>query len=187
MRKVFDPPARALAVLAATCLGVLMMLTVADVTRRNITGRALPGTVEYSELLMVALVFLGLAAAQRRKEHVAVNLLTSRLPVHVSRLVRIAGLVVVLLFIGWMTWKTGQEAHRSLSRNEVRIGLQSVQVWPARLAMPVGLAALFLQVVADVLDLTRRRPLGGTEIAEGLTLIRDGDADEPIGPSEHTS
>lgn len=176
MRKLLDPPARVLAVVAGSCIGFLMMLTVVDVARRNLTGRALPGTVEYSELLMVALVFLGLAAAQRRKEHVAVNLVTSRLPVRVSRGIRTAGLAVVIVFIVWMTWETGQEAYRSFSKNEVRIGLQAVRVWPARLAMPLGLAALLLQLVADIVDLSRGRIGQTPPVAEGLTLSPDSDS-----------
>lgn len=155
MRRLADSPTRVLAALASGCIAVLMLLTVVDVIRRNLTGRALPGTVEYSELLMVALVFLGLATAQRRKDHVAVNIVTSRLPPRTSRIIQLVGYSVVLLFIVWMAWETAAEAVKSLVRGEVRIGLQSVVVWPARVAIPLGLTALTLQLLADVVDLVR--------------------------------
>ncbi|CAN5309700.1 hypothetical protein BH23ACT9_BH23ACT9_07290 [soil metagenome] len=158
MHTLTDGFARGLAGLAAVCIGALMMITVVDVIRRNLTGSALAGTVEYSELLMVSLVFLGLALAQRDKEHVAVNLVTSRLPRPVSRILRVSGLGIVLALLAWMTLETAKEAYRSFISGEIRIGLQSVRVWPARALIPIGLAALVMQLIADVVAAAKGDP-----------------------------
>ena len=58
-----------------------MMIAVStDVARRTATGRPIPGANELTVLLIVAVIFLGLAEAERTDTHVRMRLLTSRLP-----------------------------------------------------------------------------------------------------------
>ena len=132
-----------------------MALTVVDVTRRNITGRALAGTVDLSELTMVAVVFLALGLTQLERQHVAVSLVTTRLPYNLARWLRLAGLCVTIGLITWLCVAAAQEAWRSYNRNEFRFGLLRVVVWPARAMIPLGCLALVLELAVRVADLLR--------------------------------
>ena len=140
------------AIAAALCVVAMMGMTVADVTSRTITGRSVPGAQEISEQLVVALVFLGMAYAFYRREHVAVTICTLALPVRPRAAVRLLGRVIMLGLVGWMIWMTGEEAWRSYSQGEFRFGLLQLPVWPARAAIPLGLAAFALQVLSDMGD-----------------------------------
>ena len=158
-----------MASVAALGVTAIMMLTVTDVARRTATGRALAGTVDLSELTMVALVFLALGLTQLEQQHVSVNLVTTRLPQDVARWLRLAGLCVAIGLITWLCIAAAQEAWRSYNRNEFRFGLLRVVVWPARAMIPLGCLALVLELGVRVADLLCRANPGGrtTDPADG--------------------
>lgn len=152
MRQAIDQLSSAFAVAAASCVLVMMLLTGADIAIRWTTGRSLAGAQEVTESLMVALVYLGLAFALKRREHVSVSIFTSSLPVRVAAGVRLVGLAIMVLIVAWMLWRTGLQAWKSYQIGEVRFGLLQVPIWPARAAIPIGLAAFLFQALTDVAD-----------------------------------
>lgn len=153
------------AIAAALCVVGMMGLTVIDVANRSVTGRSVPGAQEISEQLIVALVFLGMAFAYYRKEHVAVTMCTRALPIRTRGPVRLLGRCVLLGLVFWLIWATGHEALRSYAQGEFRFGLLQVPVWPARAAIPIGLAALALQVMAEMATLIGNIRAGRDDLA----------------------
>jgi TRAP-type mannitol/chloroaromatic compound transport system permease small subunit len=143
---------RALAVVAAATVIGLVTLTGLDVGSRLLTGRSLPGMIEYAEVLMVALVYLGMAEAQRTKVHVSVTLLLIRLTNRQAAMLRLLGSVIVLALISFITYATLGNAVRSFEAGEFRFGITATPVWPARFLIPIGLAALMGELVCDVID-----------------------------------
>lgn len=146
--------------IAVTGVVVIMFATCADVFRRTLTGRSVPGVVEGSEVMLVIAVFLGLGYAQREKVHVATSVVTDRLPDAVSRTVRIAGILVAICFLLWLVYATGERAVQSTRTGEYRFGLLQVPIWPGRVAITVGLALLTAELVRDLWGTvtSRRRP-----------------------------
>lgn len=153
----------AFGVLAAVLIMAIMFSTAADVTARQVTGSSIAGVVEYSEVLMVGLIFLGLAYAQRTGAHIGVDLVTERLPARVAHGVRSVGLVIAMVVITIMAWQTLEVALRSVQSGEYRFGLVQVPIWPARLLIPIGLTALLLELAVSLYDevvaLRRRAPV----------------------------
>ena len=70
----------ALAVLGGVLLMALMGMTVTDVIGRYLFNAPLRGATELTELLLAAVVFLGLPAVALADEHVTVDLVTDRMP-----------------------------------------------------------------------------------------------------------
>jgi len=133
---------RAMSVLAGCALVVLMLMTVADVLRRQIWERGIPYVIETTELVLVAVVFASLMSAEISKAHVRTSILTSRLPARAGRVVRLIGMVVATGVAAWFafaTWRTGLE---SFEIREYRPGLGRVPIWPAKLMIPVGLSGM---------------------------------------------
>lgn len=155
MKRLIRSIATLFAIVAALCVLAMMGMTVADVTARAVTGRSVPGAQEITEQLMVALVFLGMAFAYHRHEHVAVTIVTRALPLRPRATVRVLGRVILLGLVVWMIWMTGEGAWRSYVRGEIRFGLLQVPVWPARAAIPIGLAAFALSILSDMADRIR--------------------------------
>ncbi len=98
--------------LAALALFAIMLLTFVDVSGRKLLDRSLPGSLELTELLMVAVIFAALPLVSLHGEHVVFDSLDQRLG---TRLLRIQQVAVDLLCAGalaalaWLMWvKAGQ-------------------------------------------------------------------------------
>ncbi|MDW3182765.1 TRAP transporter small permease [Roseobacter sp.] len=101
-----------IACICAVCLIAMMCLTVADVLGRYIMNAPVPGAAELTELLLAAVVFLGLPAASIDNDHIAVDVLTSRFSETRARLLEIVISFVsasVLTVVGWRIWIVGQQ------------------------------------------------------------------------------
>lgn len=152
VRKVIHAIATTFGVIAALLIVGIMISTALDVLVRQITGSSIPGVVEYSEVLLAGLVFLGLAYAQRTGAHIGVDLVTERMPARVAHVVRAFGLVVAIGVLLWMTYETALVAINSFQVGEFRFGLVPVPIWPIRIVIPLGLVALILELALSTYD-----------------------------------
>lgn len=101
-----------LAWIAAALLLAMMALTVVDVLGRYLMSAPVKGSTELTELMLIAVIFIGLPAASLDREHVTVDLLTDRLRPAARRLLSpLVGLfaAAVLSVIAWRLWLTGAQ------------------------------------------------------------------------------
>lgn len=146
---------RVLALAAVACVVFMLIAIVADVVRRQLAGESVEGVVELGEVMMVAITFLGLAYAESRGAHVSMTLFVRKLPPRAAAAVNAIGLLVAVGVVGWMVYVTADRALMSLDLQEYRFGLVRIPVWPARIAVAVGLAAYFLELVVRLVDQLR--------------------------------
>lgn len=164
------------AYLGALVILALMFATTADVVRRATSGKSIAGITEGSEVVLAIAVFLGLAYAQRAQVHVSTSVVVDRVPPAVAAIMRTVALVVACAFFAWVVDANVGKALDSVESGEYRFGLLKVPVWPARIAIAIGLALLTLELL--------RRAL--IEAAGAIRLLRrDGGPPPPGGePSE---
>lgn len=156
---------RALAVIAGAILVFITGSVVADVAFRTLRGQGLPQVVEYSEVLLVALIFLSFAETQRKRGHVGIELVAVRLPERIRVAVEFVGMVVVIAVLIPVTWESATLAFESYVQGEFRFGLVRTPVWPSRAAITIGLVALIGQLVAQLgTALVNVRRTGPTQI-----------------------
>ncbi len=100
--------------LAAVALFAIMVLTFVDVGGRKFLSTSLPGALELTEILMVAVIFAGLPLVSLRGEHVTFDSLDPFIPRVVRRVQQAVVDVLcaaMLAFIAWLMWtKAGQLA-----------------------------------------------------------------------------
>lgn len=98
--------------LAAAALFAIMALTFFDVLGRKLAGNSIPGSLEMTEMLMVAVIFASLPLVSLRGEHVLFDSLDPYLPAPVLRtqkgLVHLL-LALLLLALAWLMWNTAGE------------------------------------------------------------------------------
>ncbi|QDC10628.1 TRAP transporter small permease [Oceanicola sp. D3] len=102
----------AIACICAVCLLAMMCLTVADVLGRYIMNAPVPGAAEVTELLLATFVFIGLPAASIDKDHIAVDVVTSRFSGTRASVMEIAVSIVsacVLAIVAWRIWIVGNQ------------------------------------------------------------------------------
>jgi TRAP-type C4-dicarboxylate transport system permease small subunit len=139
---------RLVAGVGALFLIPLMILTAGDVVSRDVFNHPISGTVELSQYMLAVFILLGLAYAQQIKAHVAVSLITSRLPREAQLILSILA-TLLSLFIScilvWQGWEIGIE-EKTVS------DMLRVPQYPFRLIVAVAAFLLCLELVVDLGD-----------------------------------
>jgi len=138
-----------LVVISFAALVLLMLWMTADVIL-VLFGYPIPGTINYTEILNVIILFLPLAYVTARRSHIVVDVIQYK-----GKARRITDFIAdcsVLLYSVVLSWQLGIKAWTSVRTGEFdMIGIK-VYVFPAKIALAIGvigsaLAAFFL--IAD--------------------------------------
>lgn len=130
----------------AVVVTFLMMLHVtANALLRTFWNDPIDNTLEYVQYIYMPLVaFLGFAAAQRRGQHVAADLIYERLPIRTRRYVLALVLVVAALLCAGFAWFGLLEAVHAADI-EKTAGVSDVPAWPAYFLVPLAFGSLTIQ------------------------------------------
>lgn len=96
--------------LAAVALFAIMALTLVDVSGRKLLSASVPGSLELTELLMVAVIFAGLPLVSMQGEHVVFDSLDRWVPASLRRVQHaLVDLLCAALLLGlaWVMWVKG--------------------------------------------------------------------------------
>jgi TRAP-type C4-dicarboxylate transport system permease small subunit len=126
----------------------LLAWTVADIVARSVFNNPLSGTVELTELAVVAMVYLGLSYAESRDTHIAVDLLYVRLPVRAQLALRVFAGLVSLVVIAVMTWRLYVYAGQ-LDAGGYITGILQIPLYPVALLAVLGAATFGLAVLVN--------------------------------------
>ena len=152
----------------------MIVSTIVDTSLRYFFSHPLSGVIEYNGMLVAVLTFLGLANTQAMKGHIEVTSVTLNLSPKAQSVMKIVALTVSMIFVALMIYTTFQEAMHSYRIKEYDWGVigQTVYIWWAKFAIPIGLSILFLQYILDLLsNFTNIRvsvPLNGVEQDDGV-------------------
>ena len=146
--KIIHFLSRLLAYVSTIMLGLMMLLTVVDVFMRYVVNAPITGATEVSELMMVILVFPGLAWIALDRSHIRVDLLVVRWPRRVQLVVEIVTLLLALGTFVIITWQS------LLESVEVKAATSLLEVpeSPFHWIMTLGLAMLCLAIVSLVIQ-----------------------------------
>jgi TRAP-type C4-dicarboxylate transport system permease small subunit len=113
--------------IAAVALFAIMTLTLVDVSGRKLFSQSVPGSLEVTELLLVAVIFAGLPLVSLRGEHVVFDSLDPLLPPWLRRVQQLVvdGLCAAALAgIAWLMWvKAGQLGEYGETTAQLKMGL----------------------------------------------------------------
>jgi TRAP-type C4-dicarboxylate transport system permease small subunit len=137
-----------------------MILVVVDVFMRYVLRQPLMVSDEFSAYMLVALSYLGFAYTWRKKGHVRIEIVISRLPPKVYSWLRFFGLILVFLFMLEMdraAWKMVTYALKINLRSST--WLRFPLFWP-QLTVLIGFLMLTLLLLADILRAAGRLRAG---------------------------
>jgi TRAP-type C4-dicarboxylate transport system permease small subunit len=143
----------------ATLFLILMALHVSlDVGLRYIFGKSFTGTLEFvSFYYMVAVVFLPLAYVELQQEHISVDVLVGRLPPMVQLIFYIFASTLSLIYFSMLCYQSYLDALSATVRMETAMANFTFYLWPSRWALPIGFAAMFLAILANMIKALRLR------------------------------
>ena len=128
-----------------------MLIIVADVVGRGFFNKPIPGGNEFAVLIMVGLIFLGMAAAQQKKHNFSIDLVTGFLPPGPLRVANFIATAVSTAVCGLLAWLTIDIAHAMTLSGVSSYGVIAFPIWPSRIILAIGLVCLTLQFFFDFL------------------------------------
>lgn len=155
--------------IASLSILALAMLLTAEAISRSFFHTSIRGLYEIAELLIVVVVFLGIAQAEVARNHVRVTIVTDRIPTRIGSIVRGFALVLAGGFLGWMFVALTVKAWESFASQEFKVGLLNFPVWPSRVLVAFGIGLLVFVCVYKgvgmlIAGIRPRQPLGDTDV-----------------------
>lgn len=143
----------AMAAVAGVALLSMLGLTVTNMILR-VVSTPFFGTVDLVSLLAVAVNGLALAEAQRHKTHVAIEIVTTRLPMHVQLAIGAITTVLSMAIFGIASWRLFLYA-QNLANVNARTDSMGISYWPLAMLLAVGVFGLVLVLLRDLLLIRR--------------------------------
>jgi len=135
--------------LARVALLVIVLVVVADVALRYLFAAPILGSLDIVTLLLLVVIFSGVAYTAHLKRHVAVDVVVSRLKPRIRAVIdSITGIIAAIL-LGLMIWQGLIEADILRVQTAVTAQLR-IPLFPFDLFLTLGLVLLLLVVLADL-------------------------------------
>ena len=151
MQRALDACERALTLVAALATFCMMLLTTADAAGRYLLNRPILVAYEVTtNYLMVAVVFLALPYAYRRGANIRVTFLVDRLGRRARLVVDHVVQLVSIVYGAALVYATFQQARHVFSTGTTFATLDYLPLWPAHLAVCVGLLVMSVMMLIDL-------------------------------------
>jgi TRAP-type C4-dicarboxylate transport system permease small subunit len=144
--------------LAAIFIGALAIIGTADSLGTQLLLLPVPSSLEMSQAALAVVVFMGLAYAQRRRGHVAVDIFTGRATGALHVFFTALMLIAAISFFGFLAWRTGIAAWESYAGDERSWGLTRFPIWPSKIAVAVGCVFALLESLRQFAHLLAGNP-----------------------------
>ncbi|MCK9363604.1 MAG: TRAP transporter small permease [Syntrophales bacterium] len=137
------------------CLGgvgifIVMVLILLDVSGRYLMSRPLPGVLEWSQLMLVFIIYMPLAFVEAQGGHITITFLQSRLSkvwrTRSDFAIKVLGLCV-FSFLAFLTFNATVEAFRD---KEVAFGDFRLYLWIPKASIFVGCLLYSIRLLSDV-------------------------------------
>jgi TRAP-type transport system small permease protein len=163
IEKVIYLISRGIRILSISMLFIMMLFVTSDVIGRYILNKPIKGDIEIQELMMVVIVFAAMGYATTLKQHVVVELLTSRLKGRSLAVINSIGLFLGLAILALIVWRTGIYGLKELmSPDGQYTGMLKIPIAPFILIADIGLilmALVFLcQLFQEMNSVLRYKP-----------------------------
>jgi TRAP-type C4-dicarboxylate transport system permease small subunit len=142
---------RGFGMISAISTFVMMLLVVANILGRYLFNAPLAGTLEFTESLLVLVIFLSLALTQYDGGHIRVTLLTRRLTRGAARAANVFCMLLGALFFAWCAYAAWRFAYQSFSFREQEWGTVVFPLYPVKFVVFIGILLLAIQFLLDAL------------------------------------
>jgi TRAP-type C4-dicarboxylate transport system permease small subunit len=154
VRTRLDPLYKALGALGALFILATLVIEVVNIVGREI-GYSMAGVDAYAGYTLAAGSFLALAAALRHGDHIRVTLLIQRLTGRRRWWIEVFCLSVATFLSGYFAYFAGKLVWGSYVYHDVSQNVDATPLWIPQLSMAIGLAALFLAFLEELIETLR--------------------------------
>jgi TRAP-type C4-dicarboxylate transport system permease small subunit len=145
--------------MGATVLALMMFLTAIDVVCRYLLNYPIPGAFELVEFMMAIFVPFAVVYCEKRKKHIAVDILTEQLPDTVQKILNGFTTVLMCGFFLLIAWQSiiyiGEEYESKMTSSVLLISNYPFTI-PVALAFVVLTLLLLHHLLETLSSLTRK-------------------------------
>lgn len=141
--------------LAGAALFVMMLMVVANTLTRKFLNWPITGVFELTASMLTLAVFLALAYTQKAGAHISVDVVSRHFSGATRTLFEIAAPVLGALCFAWATYASWLFAFESYEMGEQEWGSITYPIWPVKMLVCFGLAALTLRYVVEIFIVAR--------------------------------
>lgn len=156
---------RFFALLSGLAVFSLMFLAAYSVGGRKFFGSPMAGYVDWIEMLMPLIAFMGIAYVQRDGGHIRMDIVIGQLKGRALWAAELLSVILILLLIVGLIWGSWAHFDRSFDMSRplwsrdstIDIGLP---VWPSKILVPVAFSVLCLRLLIQIWAYGRAFVLG---------------------------
>ena len=142
---------RAMGMVSSLATFAMMALVVTNIFGRYLLNKPLDGTLEFTESLLVLIIFLSVALTQFDGGHIRVTLLTRRLPKAWAQVLNVLCMLAGAAFFTWCAYAAWNFAAQSYSIDEYEWGTVAFPLYPVKFVVFAGILMLAIQFLLDAI------------------------------------
>jgi len=143
--------------LSGISIFLIMILTSADVVMRYFFKNPLIWVAEWSEYLMVSVVYLGLAYTDTLGGHIGIDLFVQKLSKKTRHILNYFNHTLMLAFVIVLTWQGWVLFEDSWRLNRHHMGASHTPEFPANFALFIGCVVFCITLLVKIIRINRGR------------------------------
>lgn len=181
---------RVFALISGLAVLGLMVLAVVSVGGRNMFNAPLPGYVDWIQMAMPLIAFLGISYAQRDGVHIRMDIVIGKLrgrPLWLAEFLTTFATLVLIVLLIWGSWAHFQRSFdwgAPLWSRDSTIDI-ALPLWPAKILVPIAFSIMGLRLVLQLWGYVRAF-VSGTETPVAVPLVKSA-AELAAEEAEHVS
>jgi TRAP-type transport system small permease protein len=158
---------KALHYVAGALIVAVMLFTVYNILGRWLLNAPFRGTVELTQLAMLAIVYLSFACAQQQDDHIAVDLLYQRFGARGRAVLDVIAAVLSVGILGLLVWRL--YAYSGVLQSGGRTtAARGIPLYPFAYVAIVGAVAFILALLATAVERIRQGRRGELPDSRGM-------------------
>lgn len=149
---------------------LMVILVTAHVLSRAIFNKPLIGMVEIEELMIVLLVFCGIAHTQITGNHISVDFVTVRLPKRIKDLIDVATSLLTTIFLFALSWQSLAQSKNQMMNGTATFDLQIKLYWVMWI-VAAGFFIFGLSTLTSFLKISHKTIQSGSPVSTGFAIV----------------
>lgn len=148
---IVHPATRVINGIGAAALGIMMLLNVVNIVLRYFFNMPIKDTLEFTEFLMVIVVFFAIGYTAMLKGHIVIHILTSQLSERSRAIGDSIAYFISMIFCCLLIWQSFVQAEITRVHHDI-VGTIYMPVFPFYYVLVLGSALMCLVFLANLLE-----------------------------------
>jgi TRAP-type C4-dicarboxylate transport system permease small subunit len=155
---------------AGAGLLAILFLTIADITGRSGFSNPVPGTVEVTSMLLVAVVFLAVAHSEDKGDHITIDLIYERVGERTKQILDVFSDLLTIAVLGLMSFQLYHFGRRNLVSG-AETPVLDWPIWPFVFIAAIGAALYTISTVMRLVLRLSGEPVDAVDASEDETEV----------------